>query len=120
MIFPFSEFGLQIVFVFTVFKVTKKLPRKKKRIQNNLFIQAKEFRDVNTHSVSTYNEFCSFMKTGGFVRCGWDGSSKTESKIKEETKATIRCIPFDEKPESLRCIFSGKPAKHEVIFAKAY
>ena len=90
------------------------------KIQSNLFTQAKEFRDVNTHSVSTYDEFCSHMKMGGFVRCGWDGSSKTELKIKEETKATIRCIPFDEKPESLRCIFSGRPAKHEVIFAKAY
>ena len=90
------------------------------KIQSNLFTQAKEFRDVNTHSVSTYDEFCSHMKMGGFVRCGWDGSSKTELKIKEETKATIRCIPFDEKPEGLRCVVSGKPAKHEVIFAKAY
>jgi len=96
------------------------VPQLLEKIQNNLFTQAKEFRDVNTHSVSTYNEFCSLMKMGGFIRCGWDGSFKTELKIKEETKATIRCIPFDEKPESLRCIFSGKPAKHEVIFAKAY
>ena len=96
------------------------VPQLLEKIQNNLFTQAKKFRDVNTHSVSTYDEFCSHMKTGGFVRCGWDGSPKTELKIKEETKATIRCIPFDEKPEGLRCVFSGKPAKHEVIFAKAY
>ena len=96
------------------------VPQLLEKIQNNLFTQAKKFRDVNTHSVSTYDEFCSHMKTGGFVRCGWDGSPKTELKIKEETKATIRCIPFDEKPEGLRCIVSGKPAKHEVIFAKAY
>ena len=96
------------------------VPQLLEKIQNNLFTQAKKFRDVNTYSVSTYDEFCSHMKTGGFVRCGWDGSPKTELKIKEETKATIRCIPFDEKPEGLRCVFSGKAAKHEVIFAKAY
>ena len=96
------------------------VPQLLKKIQNNLFTQAKKFRDVNTHSVLTYDEFCSHMKAGGFVRCGWDGSPKTELKIKEETKATIRCIPFDEKPEGLRCVVSGKPAKHEVIFAKAY
>ena len=100
--------------------VLSTVPQLLEKIQNNLFTQAKKFRDVNTHSVSTYDEFCSHMKAGGFVRCGWDGSSKTELKIKEETKATIRCIPFDEKPEGLRCVFSGKPAKHEVIFAKAY
>ena len=96
------------------------VPQLLEKIQNNLFTQAKKFRDVNTHSVSTYDEFCSYMKAGGFVRCGWDGSPKTELKIKEETKATIRCIPFDEKPEGLRCVLSGKQAKHEVIFAKAY
>ena len=96
------------------------VPKLLEKIQNNLFIQAKEFRDTNTYSVTSYVEFCSIMETGGFVRCGWDGSSETELKIKEETKATIRCIPFDEKPEGLRCVASGKPAKHEVIFAKAY
>jgi len=100
--------------------VLSTVPQLLEKIQNNLFTQAREFRDVNTHSVSTYDEFCSLMKKGGFARCGWDGSSKTELKIKEETKATIRCIPFDENPKSLRCVFSGKPAKHEVIFAKAY
>ena len=100
--------------------VLSTVPQLLEKIQNNLFTQAKKFRDVNTHSVSTYDEFCSQMKMGGFVRCGWDGSFKTELKIKEETKATIRCIPFDEKPEGLRCVVSGKPAKHEVIFAKAY
>ena len=57
---------------------------------------------------------------GGFVRCGWDGDIKTEEAIKNETKATIRVIPFDEKPKNLVCIYTGKPAKHEVIFAKAY
>ena len=89
-------------------------------IQNNLFHQAKVFRNENTHNVENYNDFKDIIKQGGFVRCGWDGSQKTELKIKEETKATIRCIPFDEKPEGLTCVYSGKLAKHEVIYAKAY
>ena len=96
------------------------VPELLEKIQNNLFTQAKKFREVNTYSVNSYVEFCSIMEAGGFVRCGWDGSAKTELKIKEETKATIRCIPFDEKPEGKQCVLSGKPAKHEVIFAKAY
>ncbi len=55
-----------------------------------------------------------------FVRCGWDGTRESERSIKEETKATIRVIPFDENPQKLKCIYSGKPARHEVLFAKAY
>ena len=89
-------------------------------IQNNLFNQAKVFRNENTHNVENYNDFKDIIKQGGFVKCGWDGSQKTELKIKEETKATIRCIPFDEKPEGLTCVYSGELAKHEVIYAKAY
>jgi len=89
-------------------------------IQNNLFNQAKVFRNENTHNVENYNDFKEIIKQGGFVKCGWDGSQKTELKIKEETKATIRCIPFDEKPEGLTCVYSGELAKHEVIYAKAY
>jgi prolyl-tRNA synthetase len=89
-------------------------------IQNNLFNQAKEFRNENTHDVKTYDEFKNIINNGGFVRCGWDGDSETELKIKEETKATIRCIPFNEDPKGLKCVYSGKKAKHEVIYAKAY
>ena len=89
-------------------------------IQNNLFNQAKEFRNKNTHDVKTYDEFKNIINNGGFVRCGWDGDSETELKIKEETKATIRCIPFNEDPKGLKCIYSGKKAKNEVIYAKAY
>jgi len=58
--------------------------------------------------------------TGGFVLAHWDGSNETELKIKEETKATIRCIPFDSKPEEGKCIYSGKPSKQRVLFAIAY
>ena len=89
-------------------------------IQKGLFDQAKQFRDENTHIVATYDELKQIIKTGGFVRCGWDGTDETEAKVKEETKATIRCIPTDENPEGLTCVHSGKPAKHEVIYAKAY
>ena len=90
------------------------------KIQNNLYNQAKDFRDNNTHSVNTYGEFKDIIKNGGFVRCGWDGKQDTELKIKEDTKATIRCIPFNENPKDLTCIFSGNKAMHEVIFAKSY
>ena len=89
-------------------------------IQSELFNQAEKFRNENTRCVSDYNDFKKTMKKGGFVRCGWDGLESTELKIKEETSATIRCIPFDEKTENLKCILTGVPAEHEVIFAKAY
>ena len=91
-----------------------------KEIQSGLFTQAKLFRDDNTHMVGSYDEFKKIIDSGGFIRCGWDGTEDTELKIKEQTKATIRCIPFDENPKNLTCVYSGKPAKHEVIYAKAY
>ena len=97
-----------------------KVPNLLEEIQRNLFNQAKKFRDSNTFSVTSYKQFCSIIETGGFVRCGWNGSPKTELKIKEDTKATIRCIPFDENPIGKNCILSGDPAKYEAIFAKAY
>ena len=89
-------------------------------IQDNLFNQANKFMESNIHQVSTYEEFSDIISTGGFVRCGWDGTAKTEDIIKDETKATIRCIPFNESPSNLKCIRTGNDAKHEVIFAKAY
>ena len=89
-------------------------------IQLKLITQARDFRDKNTHIVKGYDDFKSIINKGGFVRCGWDGDSETEAKIKQETKATIRCIPFDEDPEELTCVLTGQQAKHEVIFAKAY
>ena len=66
------------------------------------------------------NSLRDIIKNGGFVRCGWDGKQETELKIKEDTKATIRCIPFNENPKGLTCIFSGNEAIHEVIFSKSY
>ena len=90
------------------------------QIQQNLFQQADKFRKENTFTVDSYEEFKTVINKGGFVRCGWDGTEITEKHIKDETKATIRCIPFDESPENKQCIFSGKDALHEAIFAKAY
>jgi prolyl-tRNA synthetase len=89
-------------------------------IHNNLFLDAKEFMQKNTHKVDSYDEFKKIIENGGFVRCGWDGTSETELKIKDETGATTRVIPFDENPKNLKCVYTGKPAKHEVVFAKAY
>ena len=96
------------------------IPNLLKDIQKKLFSQAKQFMNENTHYINDFDAFKKIIKEGGFVRCGWDGQSKTETKIKEETKATIRCIPLDEKSEGLKCIYTGTIAKHEVIFAKAY
>ena len=90
-------------------------------VQKNMFNKAKSFQTENTFTVSSYDEFKDILSNkGGFIRCGWDGTSETEAAIKNETKATIRVIPMDENPKGLNCIYSGKPAKHEVIFAKAY
>ena len=89
-------------------------------IQLKLITQARDFRDKNTHIAKDYEDFKSIISKGGFVRCGWDGNSETEAKIKQDTKATIRCIPFDEDPKELTCVLTGQQAKHEVIFAKAY
>ncbi|RMF09410.1 MAG: proline--tRNA ligase [Candidatus Neomarinimicrobiota bacterium] len=102
-------------------RVADELPRLLDEIQTELFRQAQQFRDQHTYRVTSYDEFKAILNgDGGFIRCGWDGTRETEARIKEETKATIRCIPFDEQPEGLTCIYSGKPARHEVIFAKAY
>ena len=102
-------------------EISKCVPGLLDEIQKSLFEQARTFREKNTHTVSSYDEFKKVIANqGGFIRCGWDGTGETEMAIKEETKATVRVIPFDENPKDLSCIYSGKPAKHEVIFAKAY
>ena len=89
-------------------------------IQNNLYNQALEFREKNTFSADTYDEFKSLIEAGGFIRCGWDGNADSETSVKSETKATIRCILQDENVDDLLCIYSGNPAKYKVIFARAY
>ena len=101
-------------------EASQKIEKKLTDIQNNLFSQAKQFMDNNTYTVSDYEEFKSQISIGGFINCGWDGSIDTENKIKEETKATIRCILFEQNISNIKCIYSGKPAKFQVIFSKAY
>ena len=90
------------------------------KIQGNMFNQALEFRDKNTFTAGSYDEFKSLTESGGFIRCGWDGNPDTEAAIKGDTKATIRCILPDAIDKEKKCIYSGNPAKHEVIFARAY
>ena len=89
-------------------------------IQNSLFTQAKQFQNENTHTASNYSDFKSIIDKGGFVICGWDGTHSTEEVIKKETKATIRCIPFNQDIDNLKCIYSGNAAQYKVIFSKAY
>jgi prolyl-tRNA synthetase len=90
-------------------------------IQQNLYNKALNFRDEHITKVDTFDEFKSVLETKtGFVSAHWDGSAETENKIKELTKATIRCIPLDVKEEQGSCVFSGKPSKNRVLFAKAY
>ena len=90
-------------------------------IQDNLYSKASKFREENTTIVDSYEEFKQVIANkGGFVSAFWDGTEETETKIKEETKATIRCIPNAAKEENGTCIYSGKPAKTRVLFAKAY
>ena len=101
-------------------EVVAQIPDLLEEIQKGLFQQALIFQQENTHKVSTYDELKKVIKEGGFVRCGWDGTDETEARVKEDIKATIRCIPISENPEGLTCVYSGKPAKHEVIYAKAY
>jgi len=90
-------------------------------IQRNLFEKALAYREEHTTEVSSFDEFKEVLNSkGGFVVAHWDGSAETEQKIKEETKATIRCIPLDAQQEEGKCIYSGKPSTQKVVFAKAY
>lgn len=90
-------------------------------IHANIYQKAFNFRKENTTSVDSYNEFKNVLDTkGGFVKAHWDGTAETEEKIKEETKATIRCIPLDNEKEIGKCILTGKPSEQRVLFARAY
>ena len=89
-------------------------------IQNNIFNKALDFRKANTYTTDSYSEFQEILDKGGFIMAHWDGTAETEERIKDETKATIRCIPFDAPDEEGKCIFSGKPSGRRVLFARAY
>ena len=92
-----------------------------KDIQQDLFAKAEAFRDDHITKVDTFKEFKDILNSkGGFLFAHWDGTSETEEKIKELTKATIRCIPLEQTKETGKCVFSGKESKQRVLFAKAY
>ncbi|MES2395389.1 MAG: proline--tRNA ligase [Bacteroidota bacterium] len=91
------------------------------QIQDNLYQKARTMREAKTYKADTYDEFKRILEeTPGFVMAHWDGTPESEQKIKEETKATIRCIPLNNKQEAGTCIYSGKPSTQRVVFAKAY
>ena len=101
--------------------IENKIENLLEQIQDNLYKKALAFREDNTYSVDTWDEFKDIIENkGGFVLAHWDGTSETEEKIKEETKATIRTIPLDSNPIEGKCVYSGKPSKRRVVFAKAY
>lgn len=90
-------------------------------IQTNLFTKAKERMSNMTHKAESYDEFKKILdEKSGFVLAHWDGTPETEERIKEETKATIRCIPLNNAAENGKCIYSGKPSSQRVLFARAY
>ncbi len=91
------------------------------KIQEDMILKSKKRLKKHTHEVSSYDEFKELISSqSGFVIAGWDGTSETEEAIKSETKATIRCIPEDFDNKGVKCIYSGEPARHKVIFSKSY
>jgi prolyl-tRNA synthetase len=90
-------------------------------VQDDLFARARQFRDANSFEVNSYDEFKQKIEEpGGFLWAHWDGTRETEDRIAAETKATIRCIPFDRKKEAGKCMVTGRPSEGRVVFAKAY
>lgn len=89
-------------------------------IQKNIYTKALKFRDKQTITVDTYDEFKEKIEEGGFILAHWDGTTETELKIKDETKATIRCIPFDGDTTPGKCMVTGRPSARRVLFARAY
>jgi len=107
--------------VYQLADITNKIKHLLEGIQSNLYQKALDFRNDNTHKADTWEEFKDIIKNkGGLVYAHWDGTAETEQAIKEETKATIRAIPFDDHREEGKCIYTGKPSDRRVIFARAY
>lgn len=101
--------------------ITEKIPQILQDIQENIYRKAVRFRTENTTKVDNYEEFKKLLdEKPGFLLAHWDGTPETEEKIKDETKATIRCIPLDATEEQGTCIYSGKPSTKRVLFARAY
>jgi prolyl-tRNA synthetase len=89
-------------------------------VQNNIFQKALDYRASVTREVNSYEEFKVEIEKGGFLLCHWDGTPETEELIKQETKATIRCIPLEGDKTPGVCMVTGKPSKQRVVFARAY
>ena len=90
-------------------------------IQESLFQRALDFRNSHITEADNFEDFKSVLETkGGFISAHWDGTNETEEKIKELTKATIRCIPYEVELKEGKCVYTGKPSKGRVLFAKAY
>ena len=104
---------------YKVIDIANKVQHLLENIQNNLFQKALSFREDNSFRIDDWEKFKIQIEKGGFVYAHWDGTEETEQKIKEETKATIRTIPSENKYESGKCIYSGKPSTQRVVFAKA-
>ena len=90
-------------------------------MQQHLYNKALAFRTESTREANSWEEFVKILdEKGGFVSAHWDGTEETEDKIKEQTKATIRCIPINNKQEEGKCILTGAPSTQRVLFARAY
>src|SRR5882762_1060960 len=102
-------------------EVAAAIPQLLDEIQANIYQKALKFRNEQTTSVDSYEDFKKVLDgKGGFILAHWDGTAETEAAIKEETKATIRCIPLDAVEENGKCVYSGKPSGKRVLFARAY
>lgn len=101
--------------------VAEAIPALLDEIQENIYDRARKFRDEKTTVVNSFDEMKRVLdEKGGFVSAHWDGTLETEAAIKDETKATIRCIPLDAAEEAGKCVYSGKPSPRRVLFARAY
>lgn len=107
--------------IYQVADLENKVEHLLEAIQNNLFQKALSFREQNTYIADSWEEFVDILDNkGGFILAHWDGTAETEQIIKDETKATIRCIPLENSQEAGKCVFSGKPSTQRVVFARAY
>lgn len=106
---------------YQIIDIENKIEHLLENIQDNLFQKALAFREENTRMADTWEEFNEILDTkAGFILAHWDGTPETEQKIKDETKATIRCIPLNNQLEEGKCIYSGKPSTQRVVFARSY
>jgi prolyl-tRNA synthetase len=100
--------------------IDQKVENLLEQIQKNLYQKALDFRNMSTNKVDSWSDFLEQIEKGGFIMAHWDGTPETEQKIKDETKATIRLIPIDGDLKEGKCVYSGKPSKQRVYFARAY